>query len=42
MKKTAALAFSIVLVLASLSCAAQAEEEAKSVTVREWLDAKGE
>ena len=42
MKKTAALALSIVFVPASLSCTAQAEKEAKFVTVREWLDAKGE
>ena len=42
MKKTIALALSIVLVLVSLSCFAQAEEEPKFVTIREWLDAKGE
>ena len=42
MKETIALALSIVLVLVSLSCIAQAEEEPKFVTIREWLDAKGE
>ena len=42
MKKTIALALSIVLVLASLSCIAQAEEGPKFVTIQEWLDAKGE
>ena len=42
MKKTIALALSIVLVLVSLSCIAQAEEGPKFVTIREWLDAKGE
>ena len=42
MKKTIALALSIVLVLASLLCAAQAEEGPRFVTVQEWLDAKGE
>ena len=42
MKKTIALALSIVLVLASLSCIAQAEESPKFVTIQEWLDAKGE
>ncbi len=42
MKKTLALALSIVLVLASLSCIAQAEEGPKFVTIQEWLDAKGE
>ena len=42
MKKTVALALSIVLVLVSLSCFAQAEEGPKFVTVQEWLDAKGE
>ena len=42
MKKTIALALSIVLVLVSLSCFAQAEEGPKFVTIREWLDAKGE
>ncbi len=41
MKKTIALALSIVLVLASLSCIAQAEEGTKFVTIREWLDAEG-
>ena len=42
MKKTIALALSIVLVLVSLSCVALAEEAPKFVTIQEWLDAKGE
>ena len=42
MKKTVALALSIVLVLISLSCFAQAEEGPKFVTIQEWLDTKGE
>ena len=42
MKKTIALALSIVLVLVLLSCIAQAEEGLKFVTIQEWLDAKGE
>ena len=42
MKKTIALALSIVLVLISLSCIAQAEEGPKFVTIHEWLDAKGD
>ena len=42
MKKTVALALSIVLVLVSLSCIAQAEEGPKFVTIQEWLDTKGE
>ena len=42
MKKTIALALSIVLVLISLSCIAQAEEDPKFVTIQEWLDAKGD
>jgi len=42
MKKTIALALSIILVLVSLSCMAQAEEGPKFITIREWLDAKGE
>ena len=42
MKKTAALALSIVLVLASLLCVAQAGEGPRFVTVQEWLDARGE
>ena len=42
MKKTIALALSIVLVLASFSCITQAEEGPKFVTIQEWLDAKGE
>ena len=41
MKKTIALALSIVLVLLSFSFAAQAEEGPKVVTIREWLDAEG-
>ena len=42
MKKTIALALSIVLVLVSLSCIAQAEEGPRFVTIQEWLDAKGD
>ena len=42
MKKTIALALSIVLVLASLSCFAQAEEGPNFVTIQEWMDARGE
>ena len=42
MKRTIALALSIVLILISLSCIAQAEEESRFVTIQEWLDAKGE
>ena len=42
MKRTIAWALSIVLVLVSLSCFAQAEDELKFVTLQEWLDAKGE
>ena len=42
MKKTIALALSIVLVLVSLSCIALAEEAPKFVTRQEWMDAKGE
>ena len=42
MKKTIVLALSIVLVFASLSCIAQAEDGPKFVTIQEWLDAKGE
>ena len=42
MKKSIALAISIVLVLVSLLCVAQAEESPRFVTVQEWLDAKGE
>ena len=42
MKKTVTLALSIVLILVSLSCFAQAEEGPKFVTIQEWLDAKGE
>lgn len=40
MKKSIALA--LVLALVSLSCLALADEGPKFVTVREWLDAKGE
>ena len=42
MKKTIALALSIVLVLVSLTCISQAEEGPTFVTIQEWLDAKGE
>ena len=42
MKKTITLALIIILVLASLPCAAQAEEGPKFVTIQEWLDVKGE
>ena len=42
MKKTIALALSIVLVLISLSYIAQAEEGPKFVTIKEWLEARGE
>ena len=42
MKKTIALAITIVLVLVSLLCVVQAEESPRFVTVQEWLDAKGE
>ncbi len=42
MKKTIALTLSIVLILVSLSCIAQAEEGPKFVTIQEWLDVKGE
>ena len=42
MKKAIALALSIVLVLVSLSCIAQAEEGPRFITIQEWLDAKGE
>ena len=42
MKKTIALALSIVLVLVSLTCIAQAEEGPRFVTIQEWLDARGE
>ncbi len=41
MKKTVASIVSIVLALISLSCAALSEE-ARFVTIQEWLDAKGE
>ena len=42
MKKTIARTLSIVLVLISVLCFAQAEESPKFVTIREWLDARGE
>ena len=42
MKKIIVLALSIAIILASLSCVAQAEEGPGFVTVQEWLDAKGE
>ena len=42
MKKALTLALSIVLVLVSLSCAAQAEESPGFVTIQEWLEAKGD
>ena len=42
MKKPIALALSIVFVLVSLLCVAQAEESHRFVTVQEWLDAEGE
>lgn len=42
MKKAVPLMLAIVLILASLSGLAQAEESPRFVTIREWLDAKGE
>ena len=42
MKKIIALALSIVLVLTSLLCVAQAGEGPRFVTIQEWLDARGE
>ncbi len=42
MKKTIALALSVVLVLISFSCIAQTEDFPRFVTIQEWLDAKGE
>ena len=42
MKKTIALALAVVIVLVSLSCFAQAEDSPRFVTIREWMDAKGE
>ena len=42
MRKTFALALSMVLVLVSLSCFAQAVEGPRFVTIQEWMDAKGE
>ena len=41
MKKVIATALSIILLFASLSCAALGEE-VRFVTVQEWLDAKGD
>ncbi len=42
MKRTIALALSLVLVLVSLSCIAQAEEAPRFVTIQEWFHAEGE
>ena len=42
MKKTIALALSMVLILVSFTSLAQAEEEPRFVTIREWMDARGE
>jgi len=42
MKKTIALALSMVLILVSISCIVQAEEGPRFVTIQEWLNAKGE
>lgn len=42
MNKAVPLMLAIVLILASLSGLAQAEESPRFVTIREWLDAKGE
>ena len=42
MKKPAALILSVLIVFLSLSCAAQAEDGPRFVTIREWLDAGGE
>jgi len=42
MKKSAAAFLAILLVLVSLSCFAQGEEEFRFITVQEWLDARGE
>jgi hypothetical protein len=41
MKKTIALALSIVLILVSLACTSQAEENPRFVTIQEWLEAEG-
>ena len=41
MKKTAALFFTVVLMIVVLLCPALSEE-VRFVTVQEWLDAKGE
>ena len=42
MKKTIALVLTVVLALVSLSYIAQAEESPRFITIREWLDARGE
>ena len=42
MKKTIALVLTVVLVLVSLSYIARAEESPRFITIREWLDARGE
>ena len=42
MKRSLALALSLICVFCALSCAAQAEETRRFVTDREWLDANGE
>lgn len=42
MNKAVPLMLAIVLILASLSGLAQVEESPRFVTIREWLDAKGE
>lgn len=41
MKKTIALALSIVLILVSLAYTSQAEENPRFVTIQEWLEAEG-
>ena len=42
MKKAIIPALALVLILVSIVCLTQAEEGPRFVTVREWLDAKGE
>ena len=42
MKRILTLALSVILILVSLFCSAQAEGDARFVTLQEWLDAKGE
>ncbi len=42
MKKAISPALALVLILVSIVCLTQAEEGPRFVTVREWLDAKGE